>query len=78
MFEIEKGHDVPDNKPAVGPGSLRYPFKEMVPGDSFLVTDTKTFGNVRCSVNQYAKRHKINLFARSTDEGLRVYRGEDD
>ena len=74
MYAIEKNVPVA----ASTQGGIVYPFRDMEPGDSFLVPTERAGGNhmntPRRAATQYAKRHGIKLVTRKVDGGLRIWR----
>ncbi len=76
MYEIEK--NVPLS--ASQQGGIVYPFREMQPGDSFLVpaekarADDKYMSSPRRAALIWGKRNNVKLVTRRVDGGLRIWR----
>lgn len=70
-FEIQKGVPMPNTRPGK---ELKYPFDQLGKGDSFLVTDEGDMKSVVSCARAYGKRYGIELIARKTSEGMRVWR----
>lgn len=70
-FEIQKGVPMPTARRGK---ELKYPFDQLGKGDSFVVTDEADMKSVVSCANSYSKRYGIELVARKTSEGVRVWR----
>jgi hypothetical protein len=75
MYKIEKNIPVPHSSKG---RKQRYPFASMEPGDSFLVADKELEAKVRMSANGYGYRHSKRFVVRLVDEGVRVWRAENE
>jgi len=70
-YEIESGIPVPTQGPG---GHVKYPFRTMEIGDSFLVSDTKD-PKVRFAASYFSARNREYRFiVRKQEGGFRVWR----
>lgn len=67
QFKIEKGIKVPQKK------SSKYPFADMVVGDSFFVPSANV-NSARVNGYKYAKENRIKILVRDCEGGARIWR----
>jgi hypothetical protein len=69
-YKIEKGIKSP------AAGGWKYPFKQMQPGDSFLIKeDAMEVARIRTAAYHYGRENKgIKFSIRKTDSGFRCWR----
>jgi hypothetical protein len=74
MFKIEKNIPIPKADRGPGPGrNEKYPWSEMVPGDSFFVPETKV-SRIYGAAWKASKRHNVKFVVRKVGDGVRVWR----
>jgi hypothetical protein len=73
MFKIEKKIPVPS---MTRNGTRKYPFREMAPGDSFLVTSPPDFAVIRASAYAAGKSLGSRFITRKEKDGIRVWRAK--
>lgn len=74
MFEIEKKVPVP---PTDRPGRpSKYPFREMVPGDSFFVAGQTVREGASSAARVFAHRSGRKFRTRTVEGGVRIWRVE--
>ncbi len=56
--------------------SVRYPFGEMVVGDSIQIEGRKEFLTARNSASQWGKQYSQKFISRKNDDGGRIWRIE--
>ena len=66
-MKIEKGIPLPAH------GNTKYPFADMVVGDSFLMS-IETHQKLRVAANAYGKRHAMKFSVRVVESGVRCWR----
>lgn len=67
-FKIEKGIQIPSlGRPVI------YPFHEMEINDSFFAP-MRSYGSVKTSASNYARKHAVKFSLRKVDGGVRVWR----
>jgi hypothetical protein len=79
MFEVIAGVPIPGRKCEAKYGSLRYPFKAMKVGDSFLVPveeegKHKLQRLLSSAARNFGKPKGLKYVTRQLDEGVRVWR----
>lgn len=70
-YVIEKGVPMPTARKGK---RMKYPFDELRKDESFLVTDEGEQKSVVSCARAYSQRHGVELVARKTEEGVRVWR----
>lgn len=72
MISIEKGIQIPQKKAGAAP---KYPFAEMVIGDSFLCEVRSSQTGVSATLTRAGRRHSMAFTSRVVEEGrIRVWR----
>lgn len=71
-YEVRSNVELPKAAGRGRAGSV-YPFAEMNPGDSFVVTD-KTARTVRSAVAAFQKKYDVKFAVRTTPDGIGVWR----
>lgn len=77
MFEIEKGIPLPESNKARG-RELKYPFRKMLVGDSFVVpvSTRLEYQKLSSAASQAGIRSGMKFATRRVDGGVRVFRIE--
>lgn len=70
-YAIEKGIPVPHPR---SPRQVRYPFRQMAVGDSFLIPSKDAFACVQQSVRGAARSKGMKASVRKVAGGVRVWR----
>lgn len=70
---IEKNIPLPSRDTGIGERRRKYPFNEMVSGDSFLVNGARV-ESIRSAMYAYGKKHGKKFSMRKTDDGYRIWR----
>jgi hypothetical protein len=76
MYQIDKDVPVQTAKAGrVASKSLRFPLDDMMPGDSFLVSNEKDRLSVlRIAKKRYKDKPEIQFLTRRVENGFRVWR----
>jgi hypothetical protein len=69
MFQIDSGVEMPK-------GRTKYPFSEMLPGDSILFTKAKQANSARVSALRFVRSHakEWHFQLRRVENGWRLWR----
>lgn len=73
MYKIDKNVEIPQINRFGNGRKPKYPFAEMVVGDSFLVSDKKT-SQMSSAVAGFCKRGEGKFICRTVEGGVRVWR----
>lgn len=75
MTTIDKSIPFPEIK-RWNAGELKYPWRELTVGDSFLVSKEVKLSSMHAQCSRYGRQYGRKFRARKTEEGVRVWRVE--